>query len=61
VKIGFKNFKHFLHTKIGREKREKIVVVKDSKKNLNLTFLVFCLKKRSTGRIPKNDTISPAV
>ena len=46
MKIGFKNFKHFLRTKIGREKREKIVVVKDNEKKLKLDFLGFCLKNK---------------
>jgi len=45
VKIGFKNFKHFLRTKIGREKCEKIVVVKDNEKKLKFYFFSFLFKK----------------
>jgi len=47
VKIGFKNFKHFLHTKIGREKCEKIVVVKDNEeKKLEFDFFSFFVSKK---------------
>ena len=42
--MRFKDFKRIFLTKMGRENREKKVVVKDNGKNLNLYFFVFCLK-----------------
>ena len=44
--ILFENFMRLLRTKIGSEKPEKIVVVNDYKKNLELHFLVFCVVKK---------------
>ena len=36
--MWFKDFKRIFLTKMGRENREKKVVVKDTEKNLNLYF-----------------------
>ena len=43
--MWFKDFKRIFLTKMGRENREKKVVVKDTEKNLNLYFFVFLFEK----------------
>ena len=39
--MWFKDFKRIFLTKMGRENREKKVVVEDTEKNQNLYFLFF--------------------
>jgi hypothetical protein len=43
--MWFKDFKRIFLTKMGRENCEKIVVVKDTKKNLNLFLFCFLFEK----------------
>ena len=41
LEIQFKDFKHFFLTKMGRENREKKVLVKDTEKKTFFFFLFF--------------------